>query len=55
MVAEVLGLPDSLTGMRRYAEHLQLCKEVYPKRREALATYFSRGWFIGSKEENPEK
>ena len=48
---QVLGLPDSLAGMRCYTEHLQLCEEADPKRREALAKHYCRGWFIGSKEE----
>ena len=48
---EILGLPDSLVGMRRYAEHLQLCEEADPESRDKLAQLYCRGWFIGSKEE----
>jgi len=47
----ILGEPDSLAGMRRYVKHLELREEGDPARREALATRYCRGWFIGAKEE----
>ena len=47
----ILGLPDSLAGMRLYAEHLQLCEEADPVLRDELSQRYCRGWFIGSKEE----
>ncbi len=47
----ILDLPDSLAGMRGYCEHLQLCEEADPERRDAMTKRYCRGWFIGSKEE----
>jgi len=47
----ILGEPDSLAGMRRYAKHLELLEEGDPKRRDALTKRYCRGWFIGAKEE----
>ena len=47
---EMLDLPDSLAGIRRYATHLELCEAQDPKQREALSKRYCRGWFIGSKE-----
>lgn len=47
----ILGLPDNLGGMRRYAEHLELKEEADPRRREELAKRYCRGWFIGEKED----
>jgi REP element-mobilizing transposase RayT len=42
------GLPDSLAGMRKYAERLKLVDERDPKQREKLAKQYCRGWFLGS-------
>jgi len=47
----VLGEPNSLAGMRRYAKHLELLEEGDPKQRDALIKRYCRGWFIGAKEE----
>jgi putative transposase len=47
----ILGEPDSVAGMRRYAEHLALREEADPERREELAKQYCRGWFIGEKED----
>lgn len=47
----ILDLPDSLGGMRRYAEHLELKEEGDPRQRELLAKRYCRGWFLGSKED----
>jgi len=47
----VLGEPESLAGMRRYAKHLELLEEGDPKQRDALTKRYCRGWFIGAKEE----
>ena len=47
----ILGEPDSVAGMRRYAKHLELREEGDPERREALAKRYCRGWFIGAKDE----
>lgn len=45
----ILGLPDSLAGMRRYTSHLQLKEEGDPRQRDKLAKQYCRGWFIGEK------
>jgi len=45
----ILGQPDSLAGMRRYTEYLELRDEADPARREELAKRYCRGWFIGDK------
>jgi len=47
----ILDLPDSLGGMRRYAEHLELKEEADPRKRDELAKRYCHGWFIGEKEE----
>ena len=47
----ILGEPDGVAGMRRYAEHLALREEADPERREELAKRYCRGWFIGDKGE----
>jgi putative transposase len=47
---EMLELPNSLAGMRRYATHLELCEAQDPKQREALTKRYCRGWYIGSKQ-----
>ena len=47
---EMLELPNSLAGMRRYATHLGLCEAQDPKQREALTKRYCRGWYIGSKQ-----
>lgn len=47
----ILGEPDSVAGMRRYAKHLELREEGDPKCRDALTKRYCRGWFIGAKEE----
>lgn len=47
----ILGEPNSLAGMRRYAKHLELLEEGDPERRDALAKRYCRGWFMGAKEE----
>jgi hypothetical protein len=46
----MLELPSSLSGMNRYAKHLELSEAKDPKRRAALTKQYCRGWFIGSKE-----
>jgi len=47
----IIGEPDSLAGMRRYAKHLELREEGDPKCRDTLTKCYCRGWFIGSKDE----
>jgi putative transposase len=47
----ILGLPDSIAGMNRYEQHLELREEADPKRRDDLTKRYCRGWFIGEKEE----
>ena len=51
MFLGIWGLPVSLGGMRRYAEHLHLCEESDPERRAALKKRYCRGWFLGSEKE----
>jgi len=43
-------LPDTLGGMRKYQERLKLVDERNPRKREALAKQYCRGWFLGSAE-----
>lgn len=45
---QLAELPDTLGGMRKYAERLKLVDERDPKQREALAKHYCRGWFLGS-------
>jgi REP element-mobilizing transposase RayT len=47
-------LPDTLGGMRKYAERLQLVDERDPKAREKLAKQYCRGWFLGSSKAKKE-
>ncbi|WP_269523569.1 transposase [Coraliomargarita parva] len=46
----ILDLPDSLSGIRRYATHLELSEAQDPEKKEALTKRYCRGWFIGDKE-----
>ena len=41
-------LPNTLGGMRKYETHLKLQDEANPRKREALAKQYCRGWFLGS-------
>jgi putative transposase len=43
-------LPDTLAGMRKYQERLKLVDERCPRKRDALAKQYCRGWFLGSAE-----
>ncbi len=43
-------LPDTLGGMRKYQERLKLVDEGCPRKRDALAKQYCRGWFLGSAE-----
>mgnify|MGYP006446996325 CR=1 FL=1 len=47
----ILGEPDSLGGMYRYAKHLKLLEEGDSEQRDALANRYCRGWFIGAMDE----
>jgi putative transposase len=47
----LLGLADSLAGMRRYAAHLELKEAADPRQRDKLAERYCRGWFIGEKKD----
>ncbi len=40
------ALPDSLAGMRRYAERLELQEEADPKKKDALQKKYVKGWAI---------
>ena len=51
---QLADLPDSLGGMRKYAERLKLVEESDPKQREALTRKYCRGWFLGSKKAKKE-
>ena len=44
------ALPDSLAGMRRYAEQLELQEEADPKKKNALQKKYVKGWAIATKE-----
>ncbi len=44
----LFDLPDTLAGMRKYEAHLKLQDEGDPRKREALAKQYCRGWFLGS-------
>jgi len=46
----ILGFPDSLGGMRRYANYLELREEGDPRQRDELVKRYCRGWFLGEKE-----
>lgn len=47
----MLGFPDSLSGMRRYAESLGSNRDLYSESMNEQAEQYIRGWFIGSKED----
>ena len=47
----ILGEADSLAGMRRYGEHLELREEGDPQKREVLSKRYCRGWYIGAEED----
>jgi len=47
----ILGEPNSLAGIRRYAKHLEWSEEGDPKRRDVLTKRYCCGWFIAAKEE----
>jgi putative transposase len=51
---QLADLPDTLGGMRKYAERLQLVDECDPKKRENLAKQYCRGWFLGSSQAKKE-
>jgi hypothetical protein len=48
VLASLCGFSDSSGGMRRYREHLFLCEEADPGKREVLHKRYCRGWFTGS-------
>jgi REP element-mobilizing transposase RayT len=48
------GFPDSLYGMKRYAEYLSLQGAPDPKERAELQKKYSHGWAIASKEYKKE-
>ncbi len=50
----LLSLPDNLRGMRKYQQHLALCEEGDPGKRDDLYRNYCRGWFIGSKKAKKE-
>ena len=43
------GFPDSVSGMRRYAELLQLQEEAGPAKKTELEKKYTRGWAIAGK------
>jgi REP element-mobilizing transposase RayT len=51
---QLADLPDTLGGMRKYAERLLLVDERDPKAREKLAKQYCRGWFLGSSKAKKE-
>jgi putative transposase len=46
--ASLGGFADSSSGMRAYANYLELCDEVDADKREELAKRYCGGWFAGS-------
>jgi len=46
----ILGFSDSLGGMRRCANYLELREEGDPRRRDELMKRYCGGWFLGVKE-----
>ena len=50
----LLSLPDNLRGMRKYQQHLALCEEGDPGKRDDLYRNYCRGWFIGSNKAKKE-
>lgn len=44
----LLGVSDSIAGMKKYKQHLELCEEKDAKKRDDLFRNYCRGWFIGS-------
>jgi REP element-mobilizing transposase RayT len=45
-----LEFPDTPSGMRRYAEHLEFSEENDPSAREELSRRYCRGWAVASEE-----
>lgn len=45
---ELLNLPDSLKGMRRYLDHLSIYESADTEQIRAMSKEFCRGWVIGS-------
>lgn len=43
------ALPDSLAGMRRYAERLELQEEADLKKKDALQKKYVKGWAIAGR------
>lgn len=43
-----LGFPDSLRGMRQYAERLEICEEGDQSRQAELVRKYCRGWAVAS-------
>jgi putative transposase len=48
VLASLGGFSDSPSGMRGYRNHLALCEEGDPGKREDLMKRYCRGWFTGS-------
>lgn len=48
VMLQLCDLPDSLPGMRKYQQRLELLDERDPKKRDVLAKQYCRGWFLGS-------
>jgi len=45
---QLVDLPDTVGGMRKYQERLKLADERDPKKRDVLSQQYCRGWFLGS-------
>lgn len=50
----LIGAADSVGGMRKYLEHLNLSEAQDPGHKEKLQREYCRGWFIGPKAERKE-
>jgi len=51
---QLIDLPSTPGGMRKYAERLKLLDERDPKQQAALEKQYCRGWFLGSKKAKKE-
>lgn len=49
-----LEFPDTPSGMKRYAEHLEVSEENDPSSRDELSQRYCRGWAVASREYREE-
>ncbi|MCZ6673323.1 MAG: hypothetical protein O7C75_10340 [Verrucomicrobia bacterium] len=54
VLLSLLGVKDSIGGMRSYQKHLELSEESDPQNRDKLYRSYCRGWFIGGKKAKKE-